>query len=442
MSKGQKLFYIVFIIICTTGFVYQLQQVSQVYFRYQTTTRLELKMIELEEHATVVFCSRYIDLIDRRNYIKYGLQSSIPIELTDIVDEQAKLKIKDIFELTPSTHDTLRSCMTRSDILGIPQIHSSNECLRQINVSKVVTGEHICYSFTPKTKKMYSPGIIASSMNYMSVVYDLELNHHFSAVTAVSFIVHFASRYASHPLGSRLYAAISVNNQGIGNKRFFLSYENNKIDRLPPQYDTNCSPGHFTQKCYEDCLLKEMKSVNRVPWSAFIDEPIDSYMMTNKDLENETMINLTTNFFSYCHEKCKTKIECHTEFAKTKLFEATGTPHNLSRISCMIPAAGDVQVISIPTLTLIEYIVQVGSCLGAWFGLSVFSINPLKWRMIQKWKKKAATSNTKESQLPPLNSLELPKCTCMLCVRTFLHRYLSSLNMYQGTSHVPKPKAK
>ena len=384
MAKSRVVLTIFFLFFCTTGFLYQLLQVSQVYFRYRTTTRLELKIIELVEHAIVVFCSRYIDLIDRRQHEKYGLNSSIPIEFKDIVDEQSKLRIKDIFELTPSPNDTLNSCMTRSETLDVPRIHSSEQCLHQMNISKVINGEHVCYSFTLECMTKYSPGNVASSMNYMAVVYDLELNDNFSNVTAVSFIVHLLDKLSLHPLGSRLYSAISVNDNGIGNKRFFLSYENNVIDRLPSPYDTNCLSGHLTQLCYETCLTQEMKSVNRVPWSSFIDKPSDSLMMTNKDLENETMFNFTSNAFRQCHQKCKTKLECHTEFTKTKLFEATGTPHNLTRISIMIPAAGDVHVVSIPQLTLIEYIIQVGSCLGAWFGLSVFSINPFKWKIFRR----------------------------------------------------------
>lgn len=154
------------------------------------------------------------------------------------------------------------------------------------------------------------------------------------------------------------------------------------ITRLPPPHDSMCRERHNRQECYEDCLLKRFISINRVPWSAFITEPLDVYMFTKKDLANRTMVMFAHDSFKRCHRSCKIHRECHTEFTQTKVNPGVAEDKdNITFIASMVPSGPKISVSTLPQVTLIDYIVQVGSCLGVWFGVSITSLNPLKWKV-------------------------------------------------------------
>ena len=371
-----------FFVVCATGFLYQLHQVSKVYFSYRTTSRINLVINKLEHPATVVFCSRYNDLIDRRQHKKYGIHPKMPTALSDIIAEQSRLSIKDIFELTPGPNQILESCIIREAELEIPNEFNSTECFKLLKILKTVHGEHVCYFISSQSSTSYSPSNIASSLNFIGVVYDVELSSHLSSVTSVTLITYIPRKDPRYnwrhdwPLVSRLFAGGSSILNGIGNTRFFLYYQQNEIQNLPPPFDTDCLVGHKSHECYEGCLSQEMAKVKRVSWSAFLDEPVDLVMMTHKDLENRTMANFTKKAMNHCHEMCTMRNDCFSRFSRSKVSQGQGTTRNRTRISSMVAFGTDFNVRAIPLLSLVEFVVQVGSCLGAWFGLSIFSMNP------------------------------------------------------------------
>ena len=57
---------------------------------------------------------------------------------------------------------------------------------------------------------------------------------------------------------------------------------------------------------------------------------------------------------------------------------------NLTVIGYRVPLGPYVSIHTVPSMTLIEYIVQFGSCMGMWFGLSIISLNPLELKILRK----------------------------------------------------------
>ena len=432
----KELFTVLFIVICFSGFLFQLQQVSQSYFRYQTISRLKVNVKDSETYSQIYFCARYAEVLDRSNYKEYkGLRSVPPIELVDLIDEMSNLTIRHIFKLTPSINEVISRCVIRTNIFEIPEVHLNESCNRLINVSKSVNGEHICYAFQINGQQEYSMSAVAASMNYISHVYEIQLSDKLSSVMAVNFImrtVNVVSPGAIYPLHSKIFAARLENIKTMKNSKIFLYPETTKIHRLPPPFDTHCSNGVQSQWCYEQCLVTNFQKIGRVPWSSFIDEQVDLVMLTIRDFKNKTISNFTEASFRKCFRMCRRKTDCESEFTKTTAVEAFGATHNLTRIAAMVPSEGAVDITSVQLMPFIDFVVQVGSCFGTWFGLSVFSISPLKvsWKQIFRSDKNPANPETERQSRKDMP----PKCFCRYLFRRVNGERLDErkLNVMQG----------
>ena len=368
-----------FPLICLSGFVFQVEQVSDLYFRFETTSKTVFQVKEVDYYQTMMYCPMSSDLFDRNRSKEYSISQEITTYgHSDIYKELAILTIKDILELTPSEADIIESCIVRRGRLETPTTMNRSECQEIFKVTKSVNGQRICYTFMPRSRANYSTGDVSSSQSYPNVVYYIYFNPIVSQSVAALFISSVMHPSASEYdlLDSRPYQA-KVISRTLNESCFSISGESTDINRLPPPYDTKCTPGHHREKCYEDCLEKKLKQINRLPWSGFYKEAIDMKMLTGLDLENKTTLEFAEKSFKECHSLCKIKAECLTQFSRT-IVHAFRTIYAFPFFGSMIPSLPHVSLYAVPFLNLIEYIVQLGSCFGIWFGLSIISINPVK----------------------------------------------------------------
>ena len=388
-TKG--IFSCFFLVVCLLGFVFQLQQVSELYFRYQTSSKTELQIREVEDYQTIMYCPRFADLLNRTNFQKYGLRPTPPTSLQDLEKDLNSFTIKDILELTPREDDAIYNCYLTKDVKGNTSAMlflQHHQCYEYFEVTKSVNGERICYSFMPRKRRSYSVGDAASSQTHTNTVYQIVLNPILSKTILGYFITYLVDPEKEiDPLYSRMYQARIWNTFTLNQSRCGIYGESINIHRLPPPHDTQCTPGHKSEVGYEHCLVQNFQSINRLPWSGFHKHKQNIKMLTSSDLSNLTMSSLTAFWFKKCHAKCKLKIECQIEFSRTSAHDYRNRNNlyesNFAIIS-MIPIGPHISVRTVPILTLVEYIIQIGSCIGVWFGLSIISFNPVKWRILQK----------------------------------------------------------
>ena len=115
MSRCKTALSIFFFVICVVGLLFQVHQVSEGYFRYKKTNKINIQVQEVEEFQTLVYCPRYVDLLNRTNYKQYGLYPKFRQEGYSLHNELAALKIKDILNLTPSSHGFVPYCGVSND---------------------------------------------------------------------------------------------------------------------------------------------------------------------------------------------------------------------------------------------------------------------------------------------------------------------------------------
>ena len=375
---------LLYFIFCVSGFLIQVQQVSEFYFRYQTTSKIEIVVKEMEPYPNLMYCPRYVDLLDRSNHKKYGLYPEPVITNEGLFAEMSLLTVKQILELTPSSN-LIRECTVRSNTTFTAINRNSSECEKLFTVTKSVNGERICYTFTTRDSSSYSISGVATSATHTGNVYTLLLSSPVAKTISAHVIspseldTHKDSLYSRHFAGK-------VSNLDTFTKSLIVVYvESTEISRLSPPYDTKCTPSHDKEKCYEDCLTGKFKAINRTTWSGFHRDLIDMKMFSPLDFHSETMNTVAENAIRDCSQKCKVKKDCFTKFSKTSVQE------NKASTFCIlikVPSAPHTSIYSVPYMTPVEYIIQVGSCFGVWFGLSIISFNPVKWKLF--WKNKRA----------------------------------------------------
>ena len=354
-------------------------------------------MTETEDYQTIVFCCRLIELLNRSRYTEYGLLPHAPRSIEEIDHELSLLTIKQILELTPPTTGLLKHCTVRNDNLSDIIHLKGRECEQLFKIFKSVNGQQVCYTFTPRYRTKYSVGNAVSSVRYLYVAYSLDLSQSLRRTVLASFISSFVdTNDIIDPLHSRFFGAKFYNAKSYNESGFYIWGQETEVNRLPHPHNTKCIPGHDRSVCYEKCLADHFKLFNRVTGSGFHHQALDVKMITRKDYENKTLSSLATKAFNTCHFMCRIQTECYTKFSKTSVVEYKS--ENLT-INSMVPSAAHTSVKTVPQLTLVEYIVQVGSCLGVWFGLSIISLNPMKWIVFERRSLQTTADNAHRTKL-------------------------------------------
>ena len=327
-----------------------------------------------------MYCPRFFDLIHGNREKSLGIPAQILHTFDQYLRYLSNLTVKDILELTPPESEVIHSCTIRLGKMSTPTYFDNLKCKGYFNVTKSVYTERICYLFIPIFEATsFSAGDVATSLTSLGSVYRIVARPSISNSFYASFI-SVNNGNAKDFLHSRLFQANTANERTFNQSRILVHGDSIEIKRLPPPFDTACTPGHDQEICYEKCLVDKFKKINRLPWSGFHSEKHSMKMLTPTEFLNETISEHVGQSFEECHCLCKLKTECFTQFSRTSILEYQAT--SFSFISAL-PSQPHMSVFAIPTLTLVEFIVQMGGCFGMWFGMSIISINPLKWKILQ-----------------------------------------------------------
>ena len=376
-----KLFSRAFSFICLLGFLVQVQQVSQLYFRFQTTSRTSFQVREINNYQSIMYCPRFFEIVDRNKEKGFGMPAQLSKTFNQYLRYLSNLSVKDVLELTPPESEAIHGCTVRLGKTSTPTVFDNSKCKLYFNVTKSVFAEKICYTFIPTFDgNGFSAGDIASSFTYTGTVYNIIPAASISSSFYASFI-SVDNGNVEDFLHSRLFQVNTANQRTFNQSRILVFGDSIEIMRLPPPFDTACTAGHDQEICYEGCLIDKFKVINRLPWSGFHSQKLDMKILNPIEFSNETILDYAGQSLEECHSLCKQKTECFTQFSKTTILESQATSFYLTSA---LPSQPHMSVFAIPSLTLVEYIVQMGSCFGMWFGMSIISINPIKWKVIPR----------------------------------------------------------
>lgn len=88
--ESSKDLLVLFSLICLSGFLLQVQQVSELYFRFVTTSITMFKILEVDHYQTMIYCPRSVDLLNKTNEV-FGNTENLPLTLEQVENKLSNL---------------------------------------------------------------------------------------------------------------------------------------------------------------------------------------------------------------------------------------------------------------------------------------------------------------------------------------------------------------
>lgn len=368
------------IVLSAIGFAIQVTYVSTQYFRYATTTTVNLNIDDSVFDEVVSVCFRFNDIADvDRVHRETGLNLSRVASLADVNNVFSSLTIKQLFDYTPHENSSIiQSCMYRPSRWQIVE-GDGEECRSKFIISRYYTMESICYQFIELGASDLTDVIVDRSPSYKSVFYRINLYPRFKAelVTIIVFdgdLPYRSSEY-SYPLPNFDSQLAMDSGKYYLYNMVYAAGSYVYLNLLPPPFDTNCrrEQDDTLFVCKKECLREQFAHMDVIPATEIWRQPFDKKVFIHNNVMDEETNNRITEYYDSCRKRCSFRA-CHLHFSKTvtrAVREKTGARFGFTIMTTSDP---DTVVTAVMTMTHIDFLTFIGSCFGTWFGFSFLSL--------------------------------------------------------------------
>lgn len=373
----EKLWNFFFNFICIAGCAYQVGNVVNSYFQYQTVTKNRFHSPTNISFPQLHYCFVYLySGLDWSKVIKkYGKVFEYEGNISRALWMDV-LTIKDILEWTPKPE--IESCLYR-DHTGHEIIRSEMKRCSYFTISKYVNQQYICYHLKGIEDIQFNYHNVYSSLLFDSMIYEIR----YSNELASSKKIRVTLTQDGIPFISRYYALSFYKKSNTG-QSLKLSCQKFKNSFLGYPYDAFlCAkdPKDFYH-CMESCLSDfSMKTIKRQPFSSFYEYPEDSKLISEKMLKNATIKSFLDNWNNQCRKVC-IRLPCEYSYCITSGHAETHIDVTVavkgSAIRIQTPAAPMVTITYVPKLPFLDFFIYILSTFGTWFGLVIIQCNPMK----------------------------------------------------------------
>lgn len=378
MAKKTKIsLKISFLVFCVFGFIYQVTEVSLIYFKYETSTATKFILYSSRPLPNLAVCFPREELIDIKK-----------------VRNSSRITVREFFDYTPGS-SSFKSITYRRR--GNYLLKNVSDIQSVASIDKFLVEDWLCNRFIWKNETPVDHITFDRSIMSPGVLYSLSMDpSQISAATRVKVIPF----YGNYPLLSRTYTGFAeIKGKSSNNNLFSVKSSLINIFLLPSPHDTHCKyASNINKWCRDSCITrKTIHAFGKQPFQLVTHQASDLEMMSQKDLEqNQT---LTSQLYDI-HDQCVTGLchdmPCKFDFLTTIFHQSHASTANDFRITVLSDTEPEKRLTSQPKLVLVEYIVYICSCFGIWFGLSVIQLNPFKVMVIMK----TELSNNRVSTAP------------------------------------------
>ena len=388
----------VYFAICFIGFTYQLSSVCDQFFKFQTSSRIEVSSKDTYKYQTLGTCFQQAEILNRTDFQQYNISQTVEQALANY-DEIYNLNIDHLFELSPKAANIMKHCSIRHEFDFRLNRLNATECSLWFSVKQVVKGEHMCYFFIPRNNATFSWTKVTTSFKGKGRVYEIVLNLE-AVVDATMLVISYQGKAEkSLPTLSRNFAQlINYYSSNLIQASSLL----NVFKSLPSPYDTKCLEGLDQDECNTQCIIQEVNSkLDRVPFSEFVPNQSKKLkQISYADVLNKTFANLLWHAQQECWKKCT-----FTPCFQTISFTDSNDYYNIKdkgrlRIISTVPKRPTLIISSIPATTETDFLLYICNCFGIWFGLSFLTCNPyFLWIKIVKLRQRIKGCSTQTSTL-------------------------------------------
>lgn len=369
------------------GFSVQVIQVSILYFEYETTTQVKMRLHDFLIQHNIQICIRYGDILDRDRLLNETGKNVVQIlDLDEAIDEESTLTLKQMFDYTPSAAEVISACFYRSSDMtfGIQREHN---CSSLFKVTKAFTLEFMCYKFDPISQFRLPMSAAVQSRYKQYTIFDITLNQQMQTanyIVPVAFI-------GSYPYESRRFSesALIHSNLGHGHGDYnWINVFSNDfiINQLEAPYDTRCISREYDEYfvCHRDCLVSGFRRrFHKLPFTEFLEEGgrfnQNHKFLSTAELNDPVTGKRVREMYIGCKKRCYFN-PCYMIYTKTTFRTLLFKEFPLA-FSAMTPTEADIVTQAQVTMTFVEYFSFITGCFGTWFGLSFMSLDPLHYSL-------------------------------------------------------------
>lgn len=396
---------LLFFLLCSIGFLYQVSTISSSYFGYATTTLTTIDMPEMLFPPDMSLCVRYVDLLSPESIREVCGKDVLTNTSKGIQMIQDAITIRQIFNMTPDPENLLEFCF-------LPQLQSyhvfegeAEDCIREVSGDKYYVQEYICYHFKIRgaEHKMYSYENQAYALSFPGLFYGIFLNlTQMEGADSIKTVIHEKDTLPYESMGYAPVFGRFINNDQKYNM-IKAAYQVTEIDLLGPPFETNCRTykefdslqSLCVQKCLDNLTRKEFGEVS---FSAIQDTGVPLKHISNKDVSDRKVSaklhEIDTRCFTICDQPA-----CETEHYSTFLQIEEESDMEFFAVVVQAPTLPAINVTSGQKMTLSDFLVYITSTCGTWFGISALSFSPLTLKSHLRKREK--------------------KCICLFCRKSF-----------------------
>ena len=379
--KLQACVNMLYILSCFLGYILHTYQVCNAYFSYSTISkveRAEIDDITYQKLPSLLLCFPVLDVMQKPKYEEHGTMATGEEARAIYEEKLSELTVKQLVKLTLDPADVVTSCDFRQDFSMLA--FKKERCLQRLNITKGISGGHVCYIATPAPNDTFSLKTVRTSLTSQKQIYNLYLN---LSVSKAQYIITVAYDYehilSRLPSISRNYASrTEFFDKSKKKQNNYVSVLNKWIEirHLPSPYDTNCVSSTNVYSCLRECLFKKYRNISRVPFSEIVTNPnTDFKILSLKDMRNETMKKFVKQTEDYCERRCSYK-PCFQSVTFTDNKEFYLFSIKTVMFAVMSEGSPKYEITSIPSMTIIEFIQFLCNPIGIWLGFSIISLHP------------------------------------------------------------------
>ena len=236
---------------------------------------------------------------------------------------------------------------------------------------------HICLEYKLRRKTNWNRSQMLASFNEAKTALSVSVNS--SAISRRFSVIAFIDAPRTEPFHTSVWAP-TVHEKLI-DYRFVVSYLTYALGMLPHPYSDKGFVSAHTTYCFLRCTNAEMAKFN-IARVGFGHPLPKNKLMSNLDRNNSLVDRLTNEIDRQCDKKCMRRI----------YLRRANYLYMVSTISEPIPNTGEegstlfelrrtddpvVAMEFIPAIPIYDLIINIGSIISIWFGLSVISIPDL-----------------------------------------------------------------
>lgn len=379
----QRLIQVIICIICFAGAIYQISQISLIYFSYATSSAVELKIPNHYKIDSLTFCTRYIDVLDFKRIREDNKSRNWFLTLTAywIRRYQDELTISEILKYTPKESDFIDNASYRRKSTFKLFECDSTSCAKFFTIRRFVYLEYICYTVDAQYKnESLSYQALTITPSAAGEIFDITLSDKLNDSHLIKIVSHEPGTLPYKSLQNVARQQREFDESRAANFNSFTSSAVKLlIHRLPAPYDTMCvdyKSFGFVRRydAIQICITqKVVQYFNKLPFSVIVDEPINLSVISYLDIENKAKTAKLIEFENECTKKYPHE-DCISEISFTATHTDVGDRLSLRLITATSPFTN---IKFVTQTSFVQVVSVVMSTASTWTSFAVISLNPV-----------------------------------------------------------------